>query len=377
MLKIIKQNQNIIFVSLGLFLVSMTTLMFLINGASEGSHGELKTEVVSPEGDGPVKAEAYREVIGNEEDAFIVLRADGTIKYASPEFLEATGFKKSEIADKIFYSLINPNDLPVFLSSFGKALTSKGSSALIGPYRIRDAKDEYSINLGMLYQLKNESRGADIVLTYKNVSETTKMIKDGEVKQSAQNEAETNTEESLASGRMEDALQVEAASNEQYKPSYRAEDYSDPGLLKADIFQSDNTVDNGEQETFIKSKSKTLPPDTLTAPRNKKIKDIVTEKTPDKVDKSAEKNEKAQINQSQKMEILENKLQNLLREADEIKTVLEDYPGKESHGGRPESSSTNLNPEKTHIKNPTDASVKKNETGNKGSLFRKITFIPD
>ena len=194
MLKIIKQNQNIILVSVGLFLISLTALLFLVNNSDKAGHGELNADVVNA---GEVintdksGESAYRKLINNQEDPIIVLRIDGTIEYSSPDLKSSEGYDQKILQDKLFYSLLNPEDLSIFLGAYGKAMASEEAVMMIGPYRIRGANGEYSVNMGSLYPIKSGDKVQKIILTTRNISQD--LNKEAKPAESAPAEQDLNT----------------------------------------------------------------------------------------------------------------------------------------------------------------------------------------
>jgi PAS domain S-box-containing protein len=173
MLKIIKQNQNIIIVSIGLFIISLTALLFLVNNSDKNENGELKADVVNAgETVGSEKSEesTYRKQVNNYDDPLIVIRIDGTVEYSSPDFKSSAGYDQATLHNKLFYSLLNPEDLSIFLGAYGKAMASEEAVTMIGPYRIRNADGKYSVNMGSLYPVKNGDKVQKIILTTRNIS---------------------------------------------------------------------------------------------------------------------------------------------------------------------------------------------------------------
>jgi PAS domain S-box-containing protein len=171
------QNRNIILVALGVFIASMTGLLFLLNnGSTANLSGELKTNVI--ESDASVHgAEAdlqYRNLFQNQEDPFLLLSLDGSIDYISADFEKVTGLGQAAMHEKTYFSLINPDDLSIVLSAFGKAMGSGDPQTMIGPYRLLDGDGKYRIYMGSFYPVKEEDKVVAVGIVNHDISGTVK-----------------------------------------------------------------------------------------------------------------------------------------------------------------------------------------------------------
>ncbi len=149
------QNRNIILVSLGVFIASMSGLMFFLNnGGSEVSMmKDLKTNVIESSWAGKENAEdtEYRELFKNEEDPFLLLHLDGSIRYVSANFSESTGLGTADLEEKTYFSFINHEDLPIVLSAFSKTLGDADTQTMVGPFRMLDGDGEFRIYMGSFH----------------------------------------------------------------------------------------------------------------------------------------------------------------------------------------------------------------------------------
>lgn len=171
MLTYIKQNKNIFIVTLGLFIASMSALLFFLND-DHNLHEELKTNVVDSIALKSYQEEEkrYRDLLGNHEDPIIILNLDGTIDFVSWDFGVAAGYKQKELKGELFLGLLHPEDLGTFMSAFGKVIGTEEALTMIGPYRLRDSLGAYRVNMGSVYPIKEEKKVVKIGLTTRDIS---------------------------------------------------------------------------------------------------------------------------------------------------------------------------------------------------------------
>jgi PAS domain S-box-containing protein len=166
------QNRNIILVSLGVFVVSMTTLLFFLNtGGNLNSLNDLKTDVISsafPEATDQQDKE-YRDLFQNREDPFLLISLDGSVDYASGNFETATGLNPKDLKDQTYFSFVNPDDLPIVLSAFGKTLEKGEVESMIGPYKVLDGNGEY-------YPIKKDDKVIAVGIVNRDISTAVKDV---------------------------------------------------------------------------------------------------------------------------------------------------------------------------------------------------------
>lgn len=166
-----RQNKNILIVSLGVFIVSMTLLLIFLNTENKGTH-ELKADVINSE---PVPMEdeetAYRELFQNHEDPVLMLGLDGKIDFASKDILPSTGFTEADMENTLLSSYIHPDDLPVFFAAFGKAIATGKAVTMIGPFRVRDMNGQYHYYMGSVYPVLQEDNVSGVGMTMKDITD--------------------------------------------------------------------------------------------------------------------------------------------------------------------------------------------------------------
>lgn len=166
-----RQNKHILFVSLAVFIVSMTMLMVFLN--TENKEGSELTANVMNTGSETEKGEEtkYRDLFQNQEDPVLVLGLDGKIGFASKDVEDATGYTETDMVKTLFSSYIHPDDLPVFFAAFGKAIATGKAETMIGPFRVRDMNGEYKYNMGSVYPVMEDNKVAGVGMTIKDITD--------------------------------------------------------------------------------------------------------------------------------------------------------------------------------------------------------------
>ncbi len=172
--KMLKLNQNVVIVAIGLFLVSFTALMFVLNFSDKHDGNELKTTVFGSSSPEHMEEKTvdidYKKYTHNSEDPYLVLRNDGTIYHLSEGYRALEGFESGEIENKLFFTMIKMEDLVSFMASFGKALAREQEIGLVGPYRLKNNSGQYHYMVSSMYPIVTEGKVSLIIVTVKNIS---------------------------------------------------------------------------------------------------------------------------------------------------------------------------------------------------------------
>lgn len=253
MLKLLRQNQNIILTSIGLFLVSLTALLFLINNGLQVNHQELKTDVISyGKKESNLEEVKYRELVKNEDDPLFVLNLDGTIDFTSQDFLAASGYSPNKLSGRLFFSLIRSKDQVDFLSAISKAYLSEEPISMVGPFNIIKDDGSVSIYMGSLFPVKEDGKIKKIILTIKDI---TSNVEDSAADESVSEESTSadSASNQIESDTSEDSIVTTRPSRElRYKNrnTKKQNDVNkDPGVAGETVI-TDETVtdaDNSEQ----------------------------------------------------------------------------------------------------------------------------------
>lgn len=166
-------------VAVTLFVVSMSTLLFFMGGNDDINNHDLKTSVVeenSIKESIDVKSlqedeKNYRKLVNNQEDPVFVMHIDGTISFASWDVETIMGYKPGELEHQVFFLLIHPEDLSTFLGAFGKVVQTKQAVPMVGPYRLRDQKGEYHLNVGSLIPVIEHGNIDSIAISTKDIGQ--------------------------------------------------------------------------------------------------------------------------------------------------------------------------------------------------------------
>jgi PAS domain S-box-containing protein len=166
-------------VALGVFVVSMTALLFFLNnGAVHINSDELKANVIENTDtagtenavDNSGTENTLREQFQDKDDPYLLITPDGAVDDASANYESVTGVAADDIKGKTFYSQVNPDDLPTVLSSFSKVLETGDEVTMIGPYRIKDGNGEYRLYMGSFYPIKKDGKIIDVGVVNRDIS---------------------------------------------------------------------------------------------------------------------------------------------------------------------------------------------------------------
>jgi PAS domain S-box-containing protein len=194
-----RQNRNILVVALSVFIVSMTSLMFFLN-SHESDSSEFKTDVMhaGTEASGDPET-GYRNIFEGGEDPFAVIKLDGHIVFTSGNLETITGFSREDLQGRLFFSLIDSEDLPTFFSAFGKVIETGKAVTMIGPFGLVNRYGEYRTSMGSVYPVIEDGRVARIGIMVKDISEELDIdgaaaVDSGQDKEKASDDAPVTTD---------------------------------------------------------------------------------------------------------------------------------------------------------------------------------------
>jgi len=197
--KFIKQNNKILSVALGLFLISMSTLVFLGEHKGSGFSHELKASVIDSKSIIPesIKDEEikYRTILHNSTNPVLALNLDGTIGFVSNEFLEKLGYESQDVQGKSFFLFLQQEDLPTFMNAYGDILKNEAPVSAIGPYRLKMKDDVYAYHIGYVAPFMENGKMTKILLVTKSIED--KMRESEEVNKTAKENNKTKEKNPL------------------------------------------------------------------------------------------------------------------------------------------------------------------------------------
>lgn len=175
MFKFLKQNKNIIMIATGLFIVSMSVLMFFLNSDPQAkiNNHELKTSVIDSTSvkSNPEEERIYRDLVKNQDDPIVVIGLNGMVDFTSLDFASTTGYKKDEIKNQLFLSMIQSDDLGTFLKAFGKVIDTEEQLNLVGPYRFKNMAGEYRYYMSSLTPVMQNGKINKIAITLRDITD--------------------------------------------------------------------------------------------------------------------------------------------------------------------------------------------------------------
>jgi PAS domain S-box-containing protein len=169
-----KNNKNVIFVAVAMFLASVAAIMLISNPEGEEKHDshELKADVISivDFSNNEEKEQDYRKYL-DYDGPFMVLGLDGIVKFASEDYESMTGYEEGELDKHMIFTNINPLDLPKLVASFGEVLASGTQKTMVGPYKIMNAEGEYKTHVATLYPIIQEEKVVEIAVMPRDISD--------------------------------------------------------------------------------------------------------------------------------------------------------------------------------------------------------------
>lgn len=253
-----------------MFMVSLSVLILFL-GEDFASNQHLEANVVDSISIKSHQEEEnkYREIVENKEDPVVVLGLDGAVEFTSWDFEPATGYAPEEIENNLYYDLINPDDLAMFIEAVGKAIESQEPMSMVGPFRFRDADDEYKFHMASIYPTVEDGRVTSIAITFKDISEsiqegtadeeeedideievTIEEIDNTEVKSEQSNDALTETIEET----IEENIVEESTEDEVIQPELEIIPGKEPKVHPKEENPGNNDRNDDEEEDDDKDK---------------------------------------------------------------------------------------------------------------------------
>jgi PAS domain S-box-containing protein len=252
MLSYFTQNKAIIFAAVGLFVTSMTGLLFFLS-QDPGTNAELKTNVmdsISLKSDQEAENN-YREILNNKEDPVLVIGIDGIINFMSWSAENATGYSKDDIKNQLFFNYLNPEDLGTFMAAFGKALKDEKPVTMVGPYRVRGKDGAYHYHMGAIYPIIENGKIIKMGIVSRDISQEIKKNEHGNdesMKAQSGDESQFNTEanDKRQNTNPEKQERAESANNENGNDSVRNNQSSEADSNAA----RDKNANGSQKPTF-------------------------------------------------------------------------------------------------------------------------------
>ncbi len=190
----LKHNRNILIIAIAIFMGSLSMLLFFMNEDSPHEN-DVKTDVIDSVSlkNSQEEEKKYREMVENEEDTLMVVGLDGKIDLVSWDFEGTAGYKEIDLKNRLFFDLLHPEDIGIFLSAFGTVIESEKPLTMVGPYRLRDSNGQYHFHMGSLYPYKKGPKIVKVIITTRDISETLENSK--KAPQQNAGDSEINSEE--------------------------------------------------------------------------------------------------------------------------------------------------------------------------------------
>lgn len=144
MIQYFKQNKQVITIAFSVFIISIASMVFVFGSNSDLHNKDLKANVIHETSHFSSEAEALAELNGQghgehgeqSDPKFLIIKTDGAISLVSDQLAEEFGQSKEELQHQNLFGLVNSEDLPTFLGSFGKILQTHEGVEMMGPFRL-------------------------------------------------------------------------------------------------------------------------------------------------------------------------------------------------------------------------------------------------
>lgn len=193
----LSQNKKLVLFSVLIFTVSLSTIMFFVNGPhwQTADSSQLLNSILSsthgeaaPHGSAPVAEDEafYRKILGsgNEDVAFFVIQKNGVFQYLNADFAKMLGYTPKDISDRTLsdvFSLVHPQDLGAFMQTFSSVLdTDANADIVIGPYRVRTQDGSYRVIVSevKVYRPHADKPVEALVLTSQDFTDSVQKIQE-------------------------------------------------------------------------------------------------------------------------------------------------------------------------------------------------------
>ena len=141
--------------------------------AKDGSNKE--TETSSHESNTNALEESYRELTNQDTSPIFVLEPSGKTKFLSENFMKDYGYELEEMSEDSFFSYIDGEDLPDFVSAYTDILNLGKAKNGIGPYRFKNKDGTFSIQVTSMLPVIDENEKVSEVIGY--VKDITSVLK--------------------------------------------------------------------------------------------------------------------------------------------------------------------------------------------------------
>lgn len=126
--------------------------------------------------------ESYREIANQETLPLFVLEPSGKTKFLSKNFVEKYGYELNEMAEKTFFSYVEGDDLPDFVSAYTDILSSGKAKNGVGPYRFKNKNGDSSIHVASMLPIIDENgKVAEVIGYVKDITSVLKSFANADV----------------------------------------------------------------------------------------------------------------------------------------------------------------------------------------------------
>lgn len=165
---VIPQGKKIVIIAVSLFVTTFSTVLYFIDGDHQGAESA-KTSVL----ESFFKHEDQYSTYLEQKEPVLAVTSSGEIVDGNDAFVERFDYEIRDLVSKSLFTLINPSDLPEFVSS----LTTIGKDGKVivndGPYRFMGSDGRDHVVLVSFSLVKNGGGSEKVILlVFKDITDS-------------------------------------------------------------------------------------------------------------------------------------------------------------------------------------------------------------
>jgi len=118
---------------------------------------------------------SYRELANQDTLPIFVLEPNGKAKFLTENSIKEYGYELEEMSKESFFSYVDGQDLPDFVSAYTDVLNSGKAKNAVGPYRFKNKDGTFSIQVAsMLPVIDGNEKVSEVIIYVKDITSVLK-----------------------------------------------------------------------------------------------------------------------------------------------------------------------------------------------------------
>jgi len=118
---------------------------------------------------------SYRELANQDSLPIFVLQPNGKAKFLTENSIKDYGYELEEMSEESFFSYVDGQDLPDFVSAYTDVLNSGKAKNGVGPYRFKNKDGTSSIQVAsMLPVIDGNEKVSEVIIYVKDITSVLK-----------------------------------------------------------------------------------------------------------------------------------------------------------------------------------------------------------